>query len=110
MVYKLQLLPTWKIHDVFHAFLLLSYKETLEHGPNFSNPPPDLIEGEEEYKFNKILLHHGTQGQRQYLISWKGYSVAENMWEPEGNLQHVQTLLKDYKLQCSKEFSLMWTP
>ena len=104
VAYKLRLLPTWKIHDVFHTSLLSSYKETLEHGPNFSNPPPDLIGGEEEYKINKILSHHGTRGRRQYLVSWKGYSAAENMWEPEGNLQHTQTLLKAYKLQHPKDF------
>ena len=105
MAYKLQLPPTWKIHDVFYASLLLSYRETPEHRPNFSNPPPDLIRGEEEYKIDKILLHHGTQGQRQYLISWKGYFAAENMWELEGNLQHAQTLLKAYKLQHPQDFS-----
>ena len=82
VAYKLWLLPTWKIHDVFHASLLSSYRETPEHGLNFSNPPPDLIRGEEEYKIDKILSHHGTRGQRQYLVSWKGYSAAENMWEP----------------------------
>ena len=60
MAYKLQLPPTWKIHDVFHASLLLSYRETLEHGPNFSNPPPDLIREEEKYEIDKILSHHGT--------------------------------------------------
>ena len=60
VAYKLQLLPTWKIHNVFHTSLLLSYRETPEHGLNFSNPPPDLIGGEEEYKIDKILLHHGT--------------------------------------------------
>ena len=69
VAYKLQLPPTWKIHDVFHTSLLLSYRKTPEHGPNFSNPPPDLIGGEEEYEINKILSHQGTQGQRQYLVS-----------------------------------------
>ena len=105
VVYKLQLPPTWKIHDVFYASLLSSYRETPEHGPNFSNPPPDLIRGEEEYEIDKILSHHRTQGQRQYLVSWKGYSAAENTWELEGNLQHAQTLLKAYKLCHSKDFS-----
>ena len=104
VAYKLQLLPTWKIHDVFHASLLSSYREIPEHGPNFSNPPPDLIRGEEEYKIDKILSNHGTQGWRQYLVSWKGYSTAENTWEPEKNLQYAQTLLKAYKLQHLKDF------
>ena len=64
VAYKLQLLPTWKIHDVFHVSLLSSYKETPEHRPNFSNPPPDLIREEEEYEIDKILSHCRTQGQR----------------------------------------------
>ena len=105
VAYKLRLPPTWKIHNVFHASLLSSYRETPEHGLNFSNPPPDLIRGEEEYKIDKILSHRGTQGWRQYLVSWKGYSAAENTWELEGNLQHAQTLLKAYKLHHSKDFS-----
>ena len=79
VAYKLWLPLTWKIHDVFHASLLSSYRETLEHGPNISNPPPDLIGGEEEYKIDKILSLHGTRGWRQYLISKKGYSAAENV-------------------------------
>ena len=105
MAYKLWLLPTWKIHDVFHASLLLSYREIPEHRSNFSNPSPDLIGGEEEYKIDKILSHHGTRGWRQYLVSWKEYSTAENTWEPEWNLQHAQTLLKAYKLCHPKDFS-----
>jgi hypothetical protein len=37
--YCLHLPPTWRIHNVFHASLLLSYRETPEHGPNFLTPP-----------------------------------------------------------------------
>ena len=50
LTYRLCLPFTWKIHDVFHASLLSSYKETEMHGPNFSKPPPDLIGTEEEYE------------------------------------------------------------
>ena len=99
LAYRLRLLPTWKIHDVFHASLLLTYQETAKHGPNFINPPPAEIEGEEEYEVANILSHWGTPGRRTYLVSWKGYSSAENTWEPETNLQHAQTLLKKYKQQ-----------
>jgi len=38
MVYQLQLLKSWKIHNVFHASYLFPYKETKEHGPNFVMP------------------------------------------------------------------------
>jgi hypothetical protein len=42
--YKLELPPKWKIHNVFHGSLLTSYKETEEHGKNFSRPPPVIIQ------------------------------------------------------------------
>ena len=40
--------------DVFHIRLLMPYKETEAHGPNFMHPPPDLVEGSEEYEVEKI--------------------------------------------------------
>ena len=86
LAYRLCLPPTWKIHDIFHTSLLSTYQETAEHGPNIIHPPPEDIEGEEEYEIAKILSHRGSPGQQTYLVSWKGYSSAENTWEPERNL------------------------
>ena len=57
LTYRLKLPPTWKIHNVFHASLLSSYKETPTHGPNFPSPPPDLVNSEEEYEVERILAH-----------------------------------------------------
>ena len=53
--YHLQLPPTWKIHNVFHTSLLLTYWETAEHVLNFVNPPPEETDSEEEYEVAKIL-------------------------------------------------------
>ena len=50
VIYCLKLPPHWTIHNVFHASLLTPYREMPEHGINFHEPPPELIEGEEEYK------------------------------------------------------------
>ena len=97
LTYRLRLPPTWKVDDVFHASLLSTYWETAEHGPNFINPPPEEIEGEEEYEIVEILSHRGSPGRRTHLVSWKGYSSTENTWEPEKNLQHAQTILTSYK-------------
>ena len=58
----LHLPPTWRIHDVFHASLLLTYQDTAEHWPNFINPPPEEIDSEEEYEVAKILSHRGSPG------------------------------------------------
>ncbi len=54
-VYEVALPHSWKIHNVFHVNLITPYKETELHGPNFTRPPPDLINGKEEYEIEKIL-------------------------------------------------------
>ena len=47
VAYQLGLPPTWTIHDVFHASLLTRYKETTEHGTNFHQLPPKMVDGED---------------------------------------------------------------
>ena len=97
LTYRLHLPSTWKIHDVFHATLLSPYKETKAHGLNFLKPPPNLIDTDEEYKVEQIVLHCGTTGRHRYLTTWKGYSLVENTWEPESNLRHAPEILRAYK-------------
>jgi hypothetical protein len=80
--YRLELPTQWSIHPVFHIDLLTLYKETIMHGPNFTRPAPELIDGEEEYSVEKILdsRHFGRRWRLQYLVKWEGYPDAENMW------------------------------
>jgi hypothetical protein len=80
--YRLELPTQWSIHPVFHIDLLTPYKETIMHGPNFTRPTPELVDGEEEYSVEKILdsRHFGRRRRLQYLVKWEGYPDAENMW------------------------------
>jgi len=97
VAYRLALPLSWGIHDVFHASLLLPYRETTAHRPNFACPPPDLIEDEEEYEVEAIINHrrHGRRRQLQYLIKWKGYPSSDNTWEATQDV-HADDLVKGY--------------
>ena len=97
IVFQLGLPLSWKIHDVFHALLLLPYSKTTAHGPNFSQPPPDLISDEAEYKVEQIWNHHYSRQNRvlQYLIKWKGYPKSDNTWESAADV-HAPDLVCDY--------------
>ena len=82
---------------MFHASLLTPYKENEIHGPNFPEPPPDLIDEEEEYKIEQILKHRGTPKNCFYLIRWKGYTAEEDIWLKEADLEHAVEILDAYK-------------
>ena len=66
--------------------LLHPYKETEEHGENFTEPPPDLINEEPEWEVEQILDTWTRRSGNQYLIHWKGYSSAHDSWEPWENI------------------------
>src|ERR1700759_2310956 len=96
-VYQLKLPFQWGKHPVFNATLLTPYHETDEHGPNYIKPPPDLIDGEEQYEVETILAHRRKGKGIEYLIKWKEYSSNENTWEPESNLSNSEEILDEYK-------------
>ena len=98
MTYRLELPASWKIHNAFHAAVLHPYKETAIHGPNFPEPPPDLVEGQEEWEVDNVLASRrfGHNKALQYLVKWKGFSEAHNSWEPKKNLGNADQLVKKF--------------
>jgi hypothetical protein len=100
VAYQLKLPMAWRIHDVFHALLLSPYRETTAHSPNFSQPPLELIDGEEEYQVEHIMGHQNMgQGKKlQYLVKWEGYPDSDNTWEPATQI-HAPNLIKHYQKQ-----------
>ncbi len=98
VVYWLRLPPQWTIHPIFHASLLTPYVQTKEHGENYSRPPPDHINDQEQYEVETIRSHrcHGKKKQLQYLIKWAGYPESDNTWEPVDYIQAPQ-LVKEYE-------------
>ena len=82
VTYRLTLPEQWKVHPVFHVDLLTPYKETTFHGMNYTRPPPDLINDEEEYEVEQILDSRvrGRNRKIQYLVKWVGYPDSDNQW------------------------------
>ena len=82
----------------------MSYKEMCEHRAQFQCPPPKLIDNEEEYEVEQIInhRHYRKHRQLQYLICWKGYSAADDTWEPADQV-HADDLVKSYHMKHTKE-------
>ena len=99
---RLELPKSWKIHPVFHNSLLRSYKETTAHGPNYTKPPPEIVEGESDhYEVEAIVKSRLTPNRKgvQYLIKWKGYSDAENTWIASSGMKHATDLTRAFHLK-----------
>ena len=97
VAYQLQLPPLWKIHNVFHVSYLSPFWETTEHGTNFIEPPPDIIDGEPKWEVERIIgrRYYGWKKEEQYCICWKGYSTAHDTWEPTANV-HASELVRQF--------------
>ena len=96
---RLELPPSWRIHPVFHNSLLRPYKETPAHGPNYTKPPPEIVEGEtDHYEIETIVKSRLSPNRRgiQYLVKWKGYPDAENSWIAASGMKHALELTQTF--------------
>jgi Chromo (CHRromatin Organisation MOdifier) domain len=95
VTYQLQLPKSWRIHNVFYAALLRPYI----YGENFTEPPPELIEGDKGYEVEAIINHRKRGQGYQYYVKWKGYPISDASREPEhsfsddGNIQMMTSSL-----------------
>ena len=59
-------------------------------------PPPDLVDGEEEYEIEEILdlRKYGRGCKIQYLVKWKGYPSSDNQWVNWDDMHAEEALAK----------------
>ena len=119
--YKLELLKRWRIHNVFHIFLL--EQDTTRKG-RVDKKTAEQLEFEtggnnKEYKIEGICdsAVYAWKSEADhllyfyYLVSWKGYPKDESIWEPASAVQHLRKLVstfhKDYHDKPTATFPLI---
>lgn len=89
-----------KKHPVFHISLLEPFENTIMVNNGHDHEPQ--VEDPEEYHVEEIREMKKIDGQTKYLVKWKDYPESETSWEPPGNLNHAQRLLKAFHARHRK--------
>lgn len=84
-----------RIHPVFHVSLLEEHRPNRIPGRVVPPPPPDEIEGEEQYTVSAILDSRRYHKKLQYLVQWMGYenTAESSTWEPAENVADSEELV-----------------
>jgi len=96
--YRLTLPPSMKrLHPVFNVVkLTLAEKDPIHGRHQDPPPPPELVDGEEEYLVDEILNSRMFRRKLQYLVRWEGYGVEHNTWEYAENVDNALEKVADF--------------
>ena len=86
VAYGLDLLLAWRIHLVFHVSNLKRFNRSEEFEKEEQPPSPTVVNDEEEYEVEAILMHKGKRARRLYLVMWKDYPITKTSWELESHV------------------------
>jgi len=89
--------PMRRLHPVFNVVKLSPTPDNLIVGRRRNlPPPPELMDGEEEYVVEKILNSRMFRRKLQYLVKWEGYRIEGNTWEYWKNLDHTPEKVTEF--------------
>jgi len=98
---ELELPSSVRIHPIVNISRIRRYKDQVK-GQKVTPPPPVEIQGEMEYKVEKILSKRKRYGKVEYLVQCKGYTAEEDTWEKKGNLENTPEAIRDYEREYEK--------
>ena len=96
--YRLELPPSAKIHNVFHASLLRPYTKASYPGQSIEPPPPvETTSNELEFEVSSVVdsRNNARTGRLEYLVEWLGYEGTDEhvSWEPADSLGNLDELI-----------------
>jgi len=92
---ELELPKSIRIHPVVNVSRVRLYKPQVK-GKKKTPPKPVIIEGEEEFKVEKIINKRTVRGKEKFLVRWKGYTAEEDIWENRENLENAKELVEEF--------------
>ncbi len=101
--YHLNLSVIYRVHSVFHVFLLESYNCRLNDDSILDYFILELIDDEQEWKIEKILQKRKRKRILYYKIQWKEYFIEYDQWISSEDMKDVSKLIEAFKTRLKRE-------
>jgi transposase InsO family protein len=97
--YEVQLLNGGGDRHVVHASNIKRYNEPHKThlSKKLSLEEKEKEKNSEEYEVEKVIDKKDEEGEKYYLVKWKGYDSSANTWEPLKNLIHCRERIKEFE-------------
>ncbi len=102
--YYLDLSIIYKVHSVFHVFLLKSYNHRLNNDYILDYFILKLINDEQEWKIEKILQKRKRKKILYYKIQWKEYFIEYDQWISSEDIKDVLKLIKAFETRLKHKW------
>ncbi len=102
--YKLKLLETMRIHDVFHSELLCFVVNDFLSDQKNEFSRSIVINDEDEWEIDDILNFQWYRRQLQYRVKWKNYDNNLNWYNADNNeFMNAQEMIDDFHIKYSRK-------